>query len=306
MAGEGLGPVAISGASGLIGAALRRSLEADGIEVLPLVRSRGASGVFWDPEAGTSGTIDRAGLAGVRGVVHLAGESIAGGRWTEARKSRILQSRVRGTTLIAEAIASLDPTPAVFVSCSAIGFYGLRGAELLTETSAPGEGFLAAVCGAWESAAVAAGAAGVRVVHPRIGVVFAKEGGALAKMRLPFKLGVGGRVGDGEQYMSWITLPDVVAGLRRALFDPRLEGPVNLVAPEPVTNAELTAALGKALRRPTVFPVPRFAARAVFGGEMADELLLGGQRVLPAKLESIGFEWEHRTLEDALAYTESP
>lgn len=300
MGETGRGPVAISGASGLIGSALRRSLEADGIEVRPLVRGGKGGGVAWDPEAGT---IDRDALEGVRAVVHLAGESIAGGRWNEYKKAKILESRVKSTTLLAETLAALWQKPEVFVSASAVGYYGARGDEVLTEESEPGEGFLADVCKAWESAALPARLVGIRVVHPRIGFVLAPEGGGLERMRLPFKLGIGGRIGPGKQYVSWVSVVDVVAGLRWALADASMSGPMNIVAPEPVTNAELTAALAKALRRPAVLPVPSLAMKVLLG-EMAEELILNGQRVVPAKLERAGFEFRHRTVGEALAYTE--
>jgi uncharacterized protein (TIGR01777 family) len=288
----------------MVGRALAAALERDGVEVRRLVRRPGAArggAIFWDPEAGA---IDAGGLEGVAGVVHLAGESVADGRWTARKKARIEASRVKGTRLLAQTLAGLEAKPEVLVSASAVGFYGLRGDEALTEAAAPGEGFLAEVCRAWEAATAPAEAAGIRVVRARLGVVLAKEGGALEKMRLPFKLGVGGRVGDGRQFMSWISLADLVCALRRALDDPRLEGPVNLVAPEPVTHAELARALGAALHRPAVLPVPAFAAKAVFGAEKAEEMLLGGQRVVPAKLKAAGFDFRHPSLDSALAYTE--
>jgi uncharacterized protein len=301
MGETGFGPVAITGASGLIGSALRRSLEADGIEVRALVRTSGEGGIHWNP---VDGTIDREGLEGVRGVVHLAGENIGGGRWTETRKARILDSRARGTRLLAEALATMREKPEVLVSMSGIHYYGLRGSEALTEETSAGEGFLADVCKTWEASAEPAREAGIRVVHPRAGVVLAPEGGALEKMRLPFKLGVGGRIGQGSQYMSWISLPDLVAVLRRALEDPSLVGPINAVAPEPVTNAEFARALGDTLHRPSALPLPAFAAKALLGGEMAEQLLLGGQRAVPRKLERAGFQFTHRRIEQAFAYTE--
>lgn len=294
------GPVAISGASGLIGSALRTSLERDGVEVRPLVRGGKGRGIGWDPDAGT---IEREALEGVRAVVHLAGESIAGGRWNEERKARIFDSRARGTALLAEALASLERKPEVLVSASAVGYYGARGDELLTEESGPGQGFLVQVCEAWERAALPAGLAGIRVVHPRIGFVLAPEGGGLEPMRRLFRLGLGGRVGEGRQYVSWVSLVDVVGAIRFALDEPSISGSMNLVAPAPVTNAELTRELAKALRRPAVLPVPSLAVKLILG-EMADELILHGQRVVPRKLEQAGYRFRHRTLDEALAYTE--
>lgn len=293
------GKIAVTGASGLVGKALVTALRDRGYEPLRLVRRvPGADDeVQWDP---AGGTIDVRGLAGVSGAIHLAGENVASGRWTEARKAQIRDSRVRGTELLAGALAELSPKPRVLVSASAIGYYGARGDEPVDERGAPGEGFLASVCREWEAATAAAEQAGVRVVHARIGVVLAAEGGALAKMKLPFSLGLGGRIGDGRQYMSWITLTDVVSALIFALEHDEIEGPVNLVSPNPVTNAELTAALGRALRRPTVLPVPKFALRLGAGAEMANEMLIGGSRVIPAVLQSRGFEWADPEVEPAL------
>jgi uncharacterized protein (TIGR01777 family) len=291
--------VAVTGASGLVGTELVARLRARGFEVLRLVRRapRGKDEVRWDPDAGT---IDRQGLAGARGAVHLAGENVASGRWTEAKKARIRDSRVRGTELLAGALAGLSPKPEVLVSASAIGYYGARGDEILHETSPRGGGFLASVCQQWEAATGAARDAGIRVVNARIGVVLSAEGGALAKMKMPFLLGLGGRIGDGSQYMSWITLDDVVSALVFAVENEGLAGPVNLVAPAPVTNASFTKTLGSVLNRPTVLPVPKFALRLGAGTEMADEMLIGGARVVPSVLQAAGFEWKHPTLEPAL------
>ncbi len=291
--------IAVTGASGLVGTELVPTLERNGYEVLRLVRRapRAQGEVRWDPEGGT---IDRAGLQGVTGVIHLAGDNVASGRWTEAKKARIRSSRVQGTALLAGALAELSPKPRVLVSASAIGYYGVRGDEVLDETAAQGSGFLASVCGQWEAAADPAREAGIRVVHPRIGIVLATEGGALAKMKLPFLFGVGGRIGDGSQYMSWITLEDLVSALVFTLQNDALEGPVNCVSPTPVTNEDFTSALGRALNRPTVLPVPKFALRLGAGAEMADEMLIGGARVVPTALHVRGFRWEHTSIEPAL------
>ncbi len=294
-----MGKIAVTGASGLVGRALVEALRNGGYDVLRLVRREPASHdeVQWDPEAGT---IDATGLAGVTGAVHLAGENVASGRWTESRKRRIRDSRVQGTELLSGALAKVSPTPSVLVSASAIGYYGSRGDEVLDERSASGDGFLASVCRDWEAATRAASDAGIRVVHARIGIVFAAEGGALAKMKVPFLLGVGGRIGDGRQYMSWITNGDLVSALVFALQNEALEGPVNMVSPTPVTNAELTATLGRVLKRPTILPVPKFALRMGAGSEMADEMFIGSTRVIPGVLQAQGFRWDHAELEPAL------
>jgi uncharacterized protein (TIGR01777 family) len=282
-----------------VGTELVEVLRSRGYEPLRLVRRepRGADEVRWDP---ADGSIDLQGLAGITGAVHLAGDNVASGRWTEAKKASIRDSRVQGTELLAGALAQISPRPKVLVSASAVGFYGSRGAEPVDETGSLGDGFLASVCAEWERATRAASSAGIRVVNARIGVVLAADGGALAKMKMPFLLGLGGRIGDGRQYMSWITLSDVVSALVFALGRDDLEGPVNLVAPTPVTNADFTATLGRVLKRPTLIPVPKFALRLGAGAEMADEMLIGGSRVIPAALRAHGFEWEHPTLEPAL------
>ncbi len=293
------GKIAVTGASGLVGTELVKVLRERGFEVLRLVRRKpsAADEVEWNP---ASGTIDLDGLAGVRGAVHLAGDNVASGRWTEAKKASIRDSRVKGTQLLAGALAQLSPRPEALVSASAIGYYGNTGAHAVDEASPAGEGFLASVCQDWEAAADPAREAGIRVVHARIGIVLDKDDGALAKMKLPFLLGVGGRIGDGSQYMSWITLHDVVAALVFALEQSELKGPVNLVAPNAVTNTQFTEALGRVLKRPTLLPVPKFALRLGAGAEMADQMLIGGTRVLPAVLEATGFEWQDREIEPAL------
>jgi uncharacterized protein (TIGR01777 family) len=259
-------------------------------------RAPGSAAVEWNPEGGT---IDAAALEGHDAAVHLAGEPIAEGRWDDAKKRRITESRVKGTRLIAETLAGLERKPRVLVSASAIGFYGDRGAEVMREESASGEGFLSEVCREWEKATLAASQAGVRVVHVRIGFVLDAEGGGLPKMLTPFKLGVGGKVGSGRQYISWITLEDLVRVLRRAIEDESLRGPVNAVAPGAVTNEEFTKALGHVLGRPTLLPVPTFALRLAFG-EVADAVMLASTRVEPARLTESGFDFRHTELEAAL------
>lgn len=287
----------ISGASGLIGSSLTRAVVDAGHTVVPLVRKPGIPyTVHWDPE---KGTIDSAGLEGCDAVVHLAGESIASRRWTPAQKARILHSRVQGTELLASALARLNRRPAVMISSSAIGVYGDCGDAVVTEATAPGSDFLASVCKAWEHATAAASNAGIRVVHLRTGIVLAKNGGALAKMVTPFKLGVGGRIGSGMQYMSWIDLEDEVQVILHCIQTESLQGPVNSVGPSPVTNAEFTKTLGRALSRPSVVPLPAFAARLALG-EMADGLLLASQRVQPTKLLSTGYVFRHTNLEQTL------
>ena len=290
--------VAVTGATGLIGTALVERLRRDGHTVARLVRDPAKAGpgdVVWDPEAGT---IDRAALEGIDAAVHLAGESVAS-RWTDEKKRRIRDSRIKGTRLLAHTLAHLARHPRVLVQASATGIYGDRGDETLTETSPPGKGFLAEVVRDWEAASGLADEVGIRVAKLRVGVVLAKHGGALEQLLLPFRMGVGGRIGSGRQWMPWISLDDVVEVIMRALHDERLRGPVNTVAGS-ARNAEFTEALGRALHRPTIFPVPGFGLRALFG-EMADEALLAGQRVEPARLREIGHAFHHPTLDTALA-----
>ena len=293
------GKIAVTGASGLVGTALVQRLRERGYEVLRLVRRAPSSPdeVQWSP---ADGTIDIEGLSGVVGAVHLAGDNVASGRWTEAKKASIRDSRVNGTTLLSKALAELEPRPRVLVSASAIGYYGSTGDAAVDEHGPLGDGFLASVCEAWEASAQPARDAGIRVVHPRIGIVLAANDGALAKMKTPFLLGVGGRIGDGRQFMSWISLDDVVDALVFALEHDDIVGPVNLTAPNPVTNAEFTDTLGRVLKRPTILPVPKFALRLGAGSEMANEMLIGGARVVPRVLEDHGFEWKYATLEPAL------
>jgi uncharacterized protein (TIGR01777 family) len=298
--------IAISGSTGLVGSALAESLEADGHFVRPLVRpssysdSRSGEGpeIRWDPAAET---IDAAALATVDAVVHLAGENIAGHRWTASFKQQILDSRVRGTSLLCKTLAGLATKPSVLVSASATGYYGDRGSELVDESSSPGAGFLANVCQQWEAATHSARDADIRVVNLRLGVVLSREGGAIKQMLTPFKLGLGGVIGSGEQYLSWIALDDVVRVIKFILSAAAISGPVNAVTPRPVTNREFTKTLGRVVGRPTIFPMPAFAARLAFG-EMADEMLLGGVLVEPRVLKNARFEFEHPDLEPALRH----
>ncbi len=293
--------ILISGSSGLVGRALIPHLVAGGHQVVRLLRARPAPGeaaIFWDPDAGT---LDPAALEGFDAVIHLSGESIAAGRWTEAKKARIRDSRVKSTALLSGRIERLSRPPGVLLCASAIGYYGDRGDEVLTEDSAPGKDFLAEVCQAWETASDPAARIGVRVVRHRFGVILSPNGGALAKMLLPFKLGVGGRIGDGRQFMSWIAIDDVLGAVDHALATKALRGPVNTVSPHPVTNAEFTATLGRVLRRPTIFPMPAFAARLALG-EMADALLLSSQRVVPERLLASAYRFRHPDLEPALRH----
>lgn len=291
--------IAISGASGLIGTALARSLRLDGHEALPLVRRPVADGedaVRWDPSAGT---IDAAALEGVDGVVNLSGAGIGDKRWTDDYKREVLESRTKSTDLLARTIAGLDRPPAVFVSGSAMGIYGDTGDTAVTEESPPGHDFLADVCTHWEAAAAPAVDAGIRVTFPRTGIVLSPNGGALAKLLPLFKFGVGGRMGSGKQWWSWISLDDEVGALRW-LLDHDIAGPVNLTAPEPVTNREMTKVLGAVLHRPTLLPVPSFGPKLLLGGELAEALLFTSQRVLPAVLTEQGYPFAHPTLEVAL------
>lgn len=291
--------IAVSGSTGLIGTALVEALEGDGHLVRRLVRREarpGGTEIEWDPSAGK---LDASALEGVDGVVHLAGENLAGKRWTPQFKQRILESRTLGTTLLCETLAKLNDKPEVLCSASAIGYYGDRGDELVDESSPPGKGFLAEVCGAWEEATDPARDANIRVINLRIGVVLSEKGGALASMRTPFSLGLGGPIGSGRQYLSWIALEDLVAIIREALVAKAMMGPVNAVAPQPVTNREFAQSLAKALGRPALVPMPAFAARLAFG-EMADEMLLGGARVDPRVLRNLGFRYRFPNLEEAL------
>lgn len=289
--------VLISGASGLVGNALSAELEKEGHNVLRLVRRapKSSDEVQWDTERG----IHDPGSLTVDAAVHLAGESIAEGRWTTAKKQRILESRTKGTRALCESLAKLEQKPKVLVSASAIGYYGDRGKEALTESSTSGSNFVAEVCRGWEEATQPAVDAGLRVVIVRIGVVLARDGGALKKMLLPFQMGVGGKLGSGEQVMSWVALADVVGILQHGLETDGLAGPVNATSPNSVTNSEYTKTLGRVLGRPTIFPVPAFAARLAFG-QMADELLLASSDVKPTVLEATGYTFRQPELEDCL------
>ena len=290
--------VIVTGSSGLIGSVLVTDLEGDGHRVRRLVR-RAPSGpdeVRWDP---TGGEIDRAGLEGADAVVNLAGPGIGDKRWSDARKQELREARVRGTTLLAEALAGLDQPPRALISGSAIGYYGNRGDEKLTEKSKAGGDFLAELCVDWEAAAQPAVAAGIRVALIRTGIVLAPGGGALEKILPLFKLGLGGRLGSGDQFWSWITLEDEVRAIRH-LLESEVSGPVNLTAPEPETNHTITTTLGEVLHRPTIFPVPRFGPKILLGGEATETFLYASQRVFPKVLEAEGFTFSHPDLESGL------
>lgn len=289
--------IIIAGASGLIGTALCRALASAGADVYRLVRGAASrpNEIRWDPERGE---LDAAMLEGAGAVVHLGGASIAR-RFTEAGKREIRQSRIAGATLLAGTIVALRKPPSAFVCASAVGWYGDRGDEIVDEGSAPGSGFLAEVCREWESAAALARVGGTRVVHARLGVVLSARGGALRGMLTPFRLGLGGVIGGGRQWMSWIALDDAVAALQRMLGDESLAGPVNVVSPNPATNREFTRALGRVLRRPVLLPLPAFAVRLLLG-EMGRTLLLDGCRATPRALLAAGFQFRYADLDAAL------
>jgi uncharacterized protein (TIGR01777 family) len=288
--------VLVSGVSGPIGAALLPSLKTGGFGVTRLVRGAtpGKDQIAWDPSRPLSPDL----VSGFDAVIHLAGETIVG-RWTEAKKRRIIDSRTQGTGHIAEAVAKAPHPPRVFISASAVGYYGSRGDEILREDSPSGEGFAAEICRQWEAAARPAAAAGIRCVQMRIGVVMSADGGALQKMLLPFRLGMGGRLGDGRQWWSWVSVKDVVGAIRHVLNNDSLQGAVNTVALNPVTNADFTRTLASVLKRPALFPMPAFAVRLVFG-QMGEELFLASQRVEPAKLTASGYQFQHPELQKAL------
>jgi len=292
--------IAVTGATGLIGAALCERLRQEGNDVLVITRRENSSSPFtvvhWNPERGE---LDTRSLEGVDAVVHLAGETIAE-RWTREKKERIRTSRVAGTRFLVDGLKRLSKRPSVLIGSSAVGFYGNRGDEELDEGSPPGTGFLPEICQAWEAEVARASELGMRAVRLRTGIVLSTKGGALAKMLLPFKLGLGGPVGSGSQWMSWIHIDDVVGGYHFALHHSDLSGAANLTAPQPVRNADFTRALGRALGRPAFLPAPGFALKLIFG-EMAQDLLLDGQKVLPRRLESAGYKFHHTGIDDALA-----
>jgi uncharacterized protein (TIGR01777 family) len=292
--------ILISGSHGLVGTALIQALESEGHDIFRLVRHapNAETEIEWSPDRYS---IALARLEGFDAVVHLAGESIAEGRWTDEKKKRIRESRVKGTRLLGDALANLTNSPKTFVSASAIGYYGDRGDELLNETSAPGNDFLSGVCVEWEKATGLAREKGIRVVNCRFGIILDAKGGALKKMLPPFRMGVGGKIGSGRQWMSWIALDDVVGGIKFALANNSIKGPVNFVAPAPVTNAHFTKILGKVLSRPTIFPIPAFGVRLLFG-EMADALLLSSQRVESAVLQNSGYLFKYAQLDSALRH----
>ena len=290
--------IILSGASGLAGMALRRRLEERGDEVWRLAR-RGPAGlreILWNPAAGEAQE-DR--LEGAEAVIHLAGENLGAGRWTAARKKEIWDSRIVGTEFLSRTLLKLKAPPRALLCASAVGWYGHRGAEALTEESGPGRGFLAELCQAWEAACVPAAEGGIRVVHLRFAMILSRDGGAIPRMLTPFRLGLGGRMGSGEQYWSWVALSDLIRAVEFLLERQDASGPFNIAAPQPVTNQEFTAALAGALRRPAFFAMPRHAARLAFG-EMAEAMLLPSARVIPARLSSLGFQFQHPILGGAL------
>jgi uncharacterized protein (TIGR01777 family) len=292
--------IVVTGSSGLVGNHLVPSLESSGYEVIRMVRRRPAnpSERFWNPE---SGQIDRTAVHGARAIINLAGVSIAGKRWSSSRKKAILESRVKGTRLLATTISESDCPPEVFISTSAVGYYGDQGSDLLTESSPNGGGFLAAVCEEWEAAADGARDAGIRVVHPRFGVVLAPDGGMLPQIARLFRIGAGGRVGSGHQFMSWIDIDDLVNVLLFAVESPIPGEIINAVAPNPVTNREYTEALGDVLHRPALIPAPAFAVRLILG-EMGEELILASQRAVPAALDGGGFTFRYPTIQESLLH----
>ncbi len=293
--------VVVSGSTGLIGSALVKALGSGGHTVMRLLRTRGQSeegALFWDPE---TGQIDKEKLEGCDAVVHLSGRNVASGRWTEAVKEEIRTSRIKGTSLLSSTVAQLSSPPKVFISASGMGFYGDCGDEVVTEETPAGAGFLAETVGQWEAATQSAAERGVRVVNLRIGIVLSTAGGALAHMLAPFSLGLGGRVGSGSQWWSWIALDDVIGVIEHVLTRDDLVGAINVAAPSPVINEEFTKTLGLVLNRPTLLPMPDFVARAVFG-EMADALLLSSIRLQPAKLQSSGYSFKYEKLESDLRH----
>jgi uncharacterized protein (TIGR01777 family) len=289
--------IAIAGASGLVGSALIPALAADGAAITRLVRGAAKSGeIEWHPN---QDQVSSQSLDGFDVIVNLAGENIAAGRWTDDQKRKIRDSRVSGTHLLSEAIAQMTARPSAFICASATGIYGDRDDETLDEQSESGGGFLAGVCREWEKACEPAIKAGVRVVNLRFGPILARSGGMLAKLLTPFKMGMGGKVGSGKQYISWVALDDAVKAIKLAIGDQTIHGPLNVVSPNPVTNEEFTKTLGHVLNRPTALAVPAFAARLAFG-EMADEMLLTSQKVMPKRLSHAGFQFQYPELESAM------
>ena len=293
--------ILVTGSSGLVGSKLLPVLQKEGYEVKRLVRSKaGANSIQWNPKAESMDEAALSALEGFSAVIHLAGESIAG-RWTQDKKTKIRESRVQGTKVLCEALAKLKRPPKVLIAASAIGYYGDRGDEVLTEDSTPGTGFLPEVCREWEAAAEPAAKCGIRVVHARLGIVLSRAGGALAKMLFPFQMGVGGVIGSGKQYMSWIAIDDVTGAIKHAIMTESVKGAVNLVSPEAATNREFTKALGSVLSRPTIIPMPAFMARLAFG-EMGDALLLGSTRVKPVRLKESRYVFQFEDLKTALSH----
>lgn len=289
--------ILLVGATGLVGTALNSFLNTGGHEVRVLSRSKKLHTINWNPE---EDRIPKEALEHFDAVINLAGENIAG-RWTEDKKRKIRESRVKSTELLCRTLSDLYSPPAVLINASAIGFYGNRGDELVTETSSPGNDFLADVCKEWEGATRSASKSGIRVIHARFGAVLSAKGGALATMLTPFKFGLGGPIGNGEQWMSWIAIDDLLGVIRHLLANKEISGPVNVVTPNPVRNKEFTKILGKVLNRPTILPLPAFMARALLG-EMADTLLLGSTRVAPTILEKSGYKFLFPELENALKH----
>ncbi len=297
--------ILVTGSSGLVGSALVSALSRSSHTVCRLLRPDSVAGartealgipIRWNP---ATGELEGA-AAGAQAVINLAGESIAAGRWSPDRKARLRSSRVASTRNLVTAVAQLEPRPKIFLSASAIGYYGSRGDEELTEDSAPGGDFLSALAKEWEAEAARAESFGMRAVELRFGVILARHGGALARMLLPFRLGLGGRLGSAQQWMSWVTLAEVVSVIRFALENPQACGPINTVSPQPLRNVEFTSALARALSRPAIFPAPAFALRLALG-EMADALLLSSQRVLPRRLTELGYRFLHPDLATALS-----
>lgn len=294
--------IAITGSAGHVGSYLTPFLQSHGHDIIRILRrmpKSPATYAYWDPE---TGMLDTANLEGVDAVIHLAGENILFGRWTRRKKAAIKKSRERGTRLIAEALAGLENPPALLISASATGIYGNRGDEILTEDAAPGEGFLADVCRVWEAATEPASQKGIRVVHLRLGLILSPWGGGLSLMLPPFRMGIGGRVGSGQQYMSWITIDDVLGIILHAIHTEELVGAVNAVTPHPVRNREFAQTLGKVLGRPALLPAPAFMIKLVFGSEKAKELFLPSIRATPAKLLATDYLFLYPQLEEALLY----